>query len=248
MRKGLLIRVGIDSTAGGWNAPCDEQSFCYVPMGKSKSDDLTKNYDVGYRPYECAVSAFVPDSAPRRVRWPYRLPRYGHFDPDFKHLSYGDCNQRAARIRDKLSDADGSFIVFYAGLRSTRTDKLCYSIIGFYAIERVMSGPSVRHADWHRNAHTRDGGCSDKNTVVVFARRGESGRLCHHIPIGGYRGGAWRVTRKLLDEWGGLDVKDGYIQRSVFLPQFLDGNRFLRWFDRQKPVLIRENNPQSRDA
>jgi len=250
MRTGLLIRVGIDCTAGGWNAPCgDDGRFCYIPMGPSHGrDGLTKHYDSAYRPYERAVSAFVPASAPRRVHWPDRLPRVGHFDPDFKNLTYGDCGQRAARIRDVLSHADRSFIVFYAGLRSIHTGELCYSIIGFYSVDRVMPGPSVRRADWHRNAHTKDGGCSDEGTVVVFARRGDSGRLLHHIPIGTYRRKAYRVKPKLLDEWGGLDVSGGYIQRSVFLPCFLNGDRFLRWFERQNPVLIRENNHKDRDA
>ena len=243
MKKGLLIRVGIDSTAGGWNAPCDERSFCYVPMGSS--DDLTDDYDPGYRIYQRAVSAFVPDTAPNSVRWPSRLPRYGHFDPDFEELTYGDCRQRAARIRSALADGDGSFIVFYAGLRSIYSNELVYSIIGFYSIEHIVPGPAVRRADWHRNAHTRNGGCSDPDTVVVFARPHESGRLLHHIPIGHYRRRAYRVTPKLLDAWGGLDVHDGFIQRNVFLPRFLDGDRFLRWFERQKPVLICEQNPKA---
>lgn len=209
-----------------------------------RSDDLTEHYDKGYGPYQLAVSAFVPNTAPRKVRWPARLPRCGHFDPDFEELTYGDNHQRAARIRSVLADGDGSFIVFYAGLCSIHSGELVYSIIGFYSIESIVPGPAVRRADWHRNAHTREGDCSDENTVVVFARSPGSGRLVHHIPIGHYQRRAYRVTPKLLDDWGGLDVHDGYIQRSAFLPRFLDGDRFLRWFERQKPVLIREQNPK----
>jgi hypothetical protein len=205
--------------------------------------DLTEDYDPAYQPYQRAVAALVPASAPAFIRWPSRLPRVGHFDPDFDHLTYGDAAQRAARIRSVLADGDDSFIVFYAGLRSIHTGKLFYSIIGFYAVDRIIAGPSVRRSDWHRNAHTRGGRCSDDGTVVVFARRGSSGRLLHHIPIGTYRRRAYRVTRELLDEWGGLGVKDGYIQRSAFLPRFLDGERFLRWFRRQNATLIPKNNP-----
>ena len=241
MKTGLLIRIGIDATSGGWNSPCCLRGFCYVPMGSS--DDLTENYDPEYRPYQRAVSALVPASAPAYIRWPRRLPRRGHFDPDFDQLTYGDAAQRAASIRSVLSDSDERFIVFYAGLRSIHTGKLVYSIIGFYVIDRIVAGPNVPRHEWHRNAHTRGGGCSDEGTVVLFARRGASGRLLHHIPIGSYRRRAYRVTGELLDEWGGLGVKDGYIQRSVFLPRFLDGERFLRWFWRQKPTLIPKNNP-----
>jgi hypothetical protein len=240
MNNGLLIRVAIDSTSGGWNAPCDgEGGFCYVPMGNSR--DLTEHYDRAYRPYQRSVLAFLPDTAHRRAHWPSRLPRLGHFDPDFQHLTYGDCGQRAARIRSHLSD--GGFIVFYAGLRSVHGGNLCYSIIGYYTVDRIESGPSVPRADWHRNAHTRGGGCTDEGTVVVFARPGESGRLRCHIPIGSYRSRAYRVHREILSEWGGLDVRDGYIQRSVFLPAFSDGTSFLRWFRRQRPIFIRANNP-----
>jgi len=53
MSEGLLIRVAIDSTAGKWNAPCnDEGRFCYVPMGSSKSPRyMSTNYDPTYKKY-----------------------------------------------------------------------------------------------------------------------------------------------------------------------------------------------------
>lgn len=207
------------------------------------SDDLTEDYDSRYGSYQRIVAAMVPDSAPASVRWPRRLPRIGHFDPDFDHLTYGDAGQRAARMRSVLSDGNDSFIAFYAGLRSIHTGKLVYSIIGFYAIDRIVAAPDVPRSDRHRNEHTRTDGCSDEGEVVVFARPGESGRLLKHIPIGSYRRRAYRVTRTLLDEWGGLDVKDGYIQRSVFLPRFLEPERFLDWFHGQKPAMIPRNNP-----
>jgi hypothetical protein len=214
-------------------------AFCYIPMGSS--DDLTENYDTDYHPYRDAVSAFIPDSAHPRAHWPSRLPKQGHFDPDFMHLSYGDVNQRGKQISSHL--AQGDFIVFYAGLRSVHTGNLCYSIIGFYAIDAVLPCWSIPPEDRHRNAHTLNGCTKDKNDIVVFGRPGESGRLLKHIPIGEYRRRAYRVRQDILDEWGGLDVKDGYIQRSVFLPSFTDGEKFLRWFRLQNPELLSVNNP-----
>jgi hypothetical protein len=50
------------------------------------------------------------------------------------------------------------------------------------------------------------------------------------------------VKRDILDEWGGLSVKDGYIQRSARLPRLLDAPRFLRWLERQDVNLIAVNN------
>ena len=77
------------------------------------------------------------------------------------------------------------------------------------------------------------------------AKAGASGRLNHCISIGERREGAYRVRREILDAWGGLDVKNGYIQRSARLPAFLDASRFYGWFLTQKPVLIAQNNPTS---
>jgi hypothetical protein len=51
------------------------------------------------------------------------------------------------------------------------------------------------------------------------------------------------VRRHLLNAWGGLDIEDGYIQRSARLPAFLDAEKFYRWFLAKKPELVAENNP-----
>ena len=247
MATGLLVRVGIDSSYG-WNAPCCERSFhfCYVPIGEN-ANHLTEQYDPAYLPYRQVVEAFVPEDAPWSVHWPHRLPRQGHFDPDFRNLTYGDVKNKAKRICEVFggSEKGKKFIVFYAGLRSIQTGELCYSIIAFYTVKSFKCGPDVPQRDWPRNHHTRNGGCNDQGTVIVFADKSKSGRLCRHIPIGKYYDKAWRVTPELLiKKWGGLDVKDGYIQRSAFLPRFLDGDRFLRWFWSKKPELICEDNPR----
>jgi len=51
------------------------------------------------------------------------------------------------------------------------------------------------------------------------------------------------VRNDLLDAWGGLDIKDGYIHRSVRLPAFLNAKKFYQWFLAQKPQLAAKNNP-----
>ncbi len=242
MANGLLVRVAIDSTSGGWVGPCNNSGgFCYVPMGDSST--LTTAYNTSYKPYEIAVNEFLPINAHPATRWPSQLPSAGHFDPDFYNLSFGDANRRGARIHNNLDIGD--FIVFYAGLRSIHTGKLCYSIIGFYEIEQLLFAKNVPINEWHRNEHTRPKGClnPDPNEIVVFAKPGKSGRLLSHIPIGSYFNRAYRIQPEILEEWGGLDVKGGYIQRSIFLPAFLNGDRFLQWFQRQNPQFIQFNNP-----
>jgi hypothetical protein len=62
------------------------------------------------------------------------------------------------------------------------------------------------------------------------------------LPIGEYRNGAYRVRASLLEDWGGLNVKDGYLQRSARLPRFLDTPKFLRWLKDQKADLLQANN------
>ncbi len=73
-------------------------------------------------------------------------------------------------------------------------------------------------------------------------RRVDSGRLARCIPIAEFRDRAYRVTKPLLKEWGGITVNDGYLQRSARLPEFNDAARFYKWFQRQKPKLLPRNN------
>jgi hypothetical protein len=68
---------------------------------------------------------------------------------------------------------------------------------------------------------------------------GESGRCDRCIPIGEWRDRAYRVQRGIEQQWAGLTVKNGYIQRSVAPPEFLDACRFYDWFRRQERVLLK---------
>lgn len=98
--------------------------------------------------------------------------------------------------------------------------------------------PAERHRE---NAHTRkrDIGAPD---IVVRGKPGESGRLKRCISIGEWHNGAYRVTKRLLEEWGELSVRDGFIQRSVRPPSFLDPPKFYNWFLRQEVGLMEKNN------
>ena len=95
---------------------------------------------------------------------------------------------------------------------------------------------------WSENAHTR---CeqSERSDVIIRGKAGCSGRLKRCIPIGEYRDRAYRVRPDVLDAWGGLSCRDGYLQRSAVLPTFLDPRRFLAWFEGQAPELTNDNNP-----
>ncbi len=242
MPNGLFYRVGIDSTSGGWNAPCRvDGSFCYVPIADGGPGGRRTLFDHGY-------DEFSPFATALGANWPGRQSGPCHLDPDFAHLTYGDAGSRARRIREFA--APGSFIVFWAALRwldGPAAGSLVCSIIGFFRVSRVVWAGDVGVLDAHRNAHTRRRKPAEGH-VVVFADPRDSGRLRRHIPVGGHRDRAQRVDPALLAAWGGLcrksgePLRDGYIQLSGSPPIFKDPERFLRWFRRQGPELVHANN------
>jgi hypothetical protein len=233
--NGLLVRVGIDQTAGWWNSPVDPKSgrFFYVPIQEeceSRKAGLVPRYDSLRKPL-----------AEFGVEMPGHLRGMQmHLDPDFDYLTYGDCNRRAAQI---CGLGRGDLLAFYAGLgfEGVKSGELVYALIGLYRIHEIVPAAKVPRSRWHENAHTRRvPGQSDD--YVVRAIPGQSGRLKRCIPFGEYRDRAYRVRRDILKAWGGLDVNDGYVTRSGYLPSFLDAGRFYTWFKRQRPRRECKNN------
>jgi hypothetical protein len=233
----LLIRVGADQSIGGglWNGPVDLQSgkFVYVPIPETRRvhEGLKKNYSS----LSQALSSFG-------LTLPSHLQMQAmHLDPDFDYLTYGDRGERAKQIQAKISTGD--LIVFYAGLRDVRgKSRLVYAIIGLFVIEKIVRAADLPTSERDINAHSRRVLSADAQDLIVRARSKVSGRLERCLPIGEWRDRAYRVRQDLLDDWGGLSVKDGYLQRSARLPQFLDPKRFLNWFDSMERALLQANN------
>lgn len=233
----LLERVGADRSPGGgsWNGPVDGESgdFAYVAIPETNPVHTGME-----KPYSSLTSVL----AQFRVELPvYLRLRHMHLDPDFAHLTYGDQGERANQLRANLHAND--MIVFYAGLADVRgASELVYAIIGLFIVQDLVVAMDIPAHDRDSNAHSRRVLAPGAQDLVVRGRPGVSGRLKQCLPIGEYRDRAYRVRRNLLDEWGGLSVRDGYLQRSARLPRFLDTPRFLRWMERQRPVLIQANN------
>jgi hypothetical protein len=232
--NGLLVRVGIDSTDGCWNAPMRLASgeFAYITITDTKPlrDGMARLYD-----------EFVPVAARFGEELPGQLlGTPTHLDPDFLQLTYGDQGQRGKRIATLLTTGD--LLAFFAALRPVDSPPrpLIYALIGLYVIEEIVLAKSVPKTRWSENAHTRR--VPGDGDIVVRAKPGVSGRLRRCIPIGELRDRIYRVRNELLIAWGGLDIKDGYIQRGVYPPAFLDAEKFYRWFLAQKPELIKRNN------
>lgn len=235
--KGLLVRVAADQSKSGghWNGPVDSRSmqFVYVaiPENSESHPRLNKPYSE-VNPALAALGSALP---------PHLATRDMHLDPDFDELTYGDGNERAKQIRAKVGASD--LLVFYAGLRAVQPARqLIYALVGLFVVDEIVSALSIPAARRHENAHTRKILRSGVNDIVVRARRDVSGRLERCIPIGDYRERAYRVWPHVLSAWGGLGVKNGYLQRSARLPELSDASKFYDWFLSQGVPLIRRNN------
>jgi Nucleotide modification associated domain 3 len=233
--RALLVRVGADGTAigGRWNAPVDSTTgeFAYVPI--CEPEPLAAGLETPFAWWAPAVARLgveLPESLHGRV---------AHADPDFGHLTYGDRRERGRQIREKLGPGD--LLVFYAGLRDVRQHRLVYALIGLLEIAHVAAARDVPADRRHVNAHTRRLEVAETD-VVVFGRAGASGRFERCLPFATHRAGAYRVLPELLAAWGGLRVKDGYVQRSARLPELLDPARFVAWLDRQDVTLVARDN------
>jgi hypothetical protein len=110
-----------------------------------------------------------------------------------------------------------------------------------YVVQEVLRVTQMPRERWHENAHVRKIQRGETD-IVVRAKPGVSGRFDRCIPIGSWRVGAYRVRRSLLTAWGGLSVKDGFIQRSAVPPAFKRPERFLAWLEKHGIQLLTSNN------
>jgi hypothetical protein len=235
--KALLVRVAADQSEGGgyWNGPVDSATGQFVYAAIPESYPIHSGFNKPFGALSRAMAGLT-------TTIPSHLAALDmHLDPDFDHLTYGDQGERAKQIRAKLGPGD--LLVFYAGLQPvSRSRGLVYALIGIYVIDDIVSAVSVPAAHRHENAHTRRILSPTASDIVVRARRGVSGRLKWCIPVGDFRSRAYRVWPHLLTTWGGLNVKDGYLQRSARLPEFLNAAAFYDWFQAQSVALLPRNN------
>ncbi len=250
--RGLLVRVGIDKTYGGWNAPCRaDGSFCYVPMKPRDPEDSEDGFRTTYDEFETACGEFMSNTDAVFPNWLHATSP--HLDPDFRYLTYGDGGRRAARIRNFFDGSDDNFIAFYASFRPVDyvQQSLVYAIMGFYRFRNVIPANQVPVNQRNQNAHTRVRAyeAADNTDIVVFGGPGSSGRLTCLLPIGEQRVNHHYYVRKdLFDAWGGISSRNGWIQRSAYLPHFCEPERFLDWFNAQSPELIARNNTMEQQA
>jgi hypothetical protein len=244
--NGILVRIAVDQSYGHWNAPVDESTgeFVFVPIPDGEAKHYSPGCRVTYEDFRADLRGFAEKkSFPNDYEFGFPMilrQCSSHLDPDFRFLTYGD--NGAVRGKGIRRLKAGDLLVFYSGLRSIqRPHVLVYALTGLFVIEgitRALDIPAERHSE---NAHTRWDVISP-NDIVVRGRADTSGRLQRCIVIGEFRNRAYRITRELEATWGGLSVKDGYIQRSVVPPSFCDAGRFYDWFLKQNIELVERNN------
>jgi hypothetical protein len=248
---GVLLRVGCDATedGGGWNAPVDPITwdYAYVPI----PDEEMKYKHIcrcpTYDEFEASVQRFNRHLPPNLSH-----ESKVHLDPDFRSLTFGEpfnkakgCLSSRGQIIDQLKEGAGDFIAFYAAFRPTQPHlclhRLAYCLFGILFIERKTLVSKLEHEERIKSAHGRREGA--ENDLVVRGDRANSGRFREAILIGEYRDKAYRVTKDLLNLWGGLNVKNGYIQRSARPPLFEHSEQFLTWLYAQPESehLLQEN-------
>lgn len=233
--RALLVRVGADCTeaGGGWNGPVDAATgdFAYVPI--PEPEPVVAGLETPFALWAPAVERFGV-TLPGRLR-----DRNAHADPDFARLTYGDRRGRGKQLREKLGRDD--LLVFYAGLRDIRSGRLVYALIGLLTVETITPARALPPERRGENAHTRRREIGETD-VVVFGRAGASGRFDRCLEFAGFRAGAYRVRPELLERWGGLGVRDGYVQRSARLPELRSPERFLGWLAEQPVALLARDN------
>ena len=235
------MRVGIDKTFGQYNAPINPvtNDYLYMPIPEDrhrfKVDMHTSYANIAPHFKKWAKENKFNDDFPAHLQ-----QRNCHLDPDFSCLTYGDQGTgRGSRVR-QLNNGD--FIAFFASFKpiSPSPHKLIYALFGIITVDRIVKVENLPHEQCHLNAHSR---ILDVNGdhLVVFGQSNRSGRFDKAIPIGENRDGAYRVTQETLDAWGGLGVKNGFIQRSVCPPWFADPTRFMAWIDSKDYSVIAAN-------
>ncbi len=244
--KALLVRIGVDQAYGGWNAPVDaEGRFVYVPIPEKRGTPFHTGLERSYNEVLPALHRFCGEhdcDLRGDLRFPQELLELTmHLDPDFECLTYGDDGgRRGAAMVDMV---EGDLLAFYGGMRPVYRceHKLVYALMGIFVVQEVVPVASVPPERWHENAHVRKSKRGETD-IVVRAKPDVSGRFDRCIQIGEWRSGAYRVRQDVLDAWGGLSVKDGFIQRSAVPPSLKIPAQFLDWLQKQGIPLIARNN------
>jgi len=211
--KAMLLRIGIDSTAGGALAPIfDDGSFEYIPIPEGYDSGERKTYRNIIGRTGKPLSEFLPSAIADCVV---------HYDPEFVTCTYGDPTSPKRSRLLKLEKND--LLVFYAGLDPYNTVKYERGlyIIGYFFVESVIdfnksTDTEIEHYYnvYENNAHLKRNG-SIGDLVMVVGDKNRSKLLDKAIKISQLRdninGSRYHVVSREMERLLGIS---GSIQRS----------------------------------
>jgi hypothetical protein len=213
--KALLIRVGIDSGAGGGLAPVfPDGSFEYIPIPEDANSVESRRYCTEEGRSGILFSEFVPKKYRRRKL---------HYDPEFQTNTYGDYKVKRMNIVEK-----GDIIAFYAGLVTmegygvgwVKTKETGLYLIGKIVVSDILhvnhsiSKDEVLSRKLNLNAHFKRH--NDSNYYICKGFSTKSGLLDKAVPISkkktDVRGHPYHAVSPKMEKLLGIS---GSIQRSV---------------------------------
>lgn len=213
--KALLIRVGIDSGAGGGLAPVfPDGSFDYIPIPEDAPSVENRRYCSEKGRSGISFSEFVPKK--------YRIRRL-HYDPEFQTNTYGDYKGKRMNIVEK-----GDIIAFYAGLVTMKKYEMGWcktKETGLYLIGKIVvsdilhvnhsvSKDEVLTRKLNLNAHFKRRSDSDYYICKGFSTK--SGLLDKAVSISkkktDVRGHPYHAVSPKMEKLLGVS---GSIQRSI---------------------------------
>lgn len=209
----MLLRIGIDSTAGGALGPIfDDGSFEYIPIPEGSESGERRTYRNIIGRKGKPLSEFLPNEIADYVV---------HYDPEFVTCTYGDPTSPKRFRLLKLEKND--LLVFYAGLdpyKNIKHERGLY-IIGYFFVESVIDfnkSTAIEIENYYNvyenTAHLkRNESISD--LVMVVGDKNRSKLLDKAIKISQLRdninGSHYHVVSKEMERLLGIS---GSIQRS----------------------------------
>ncbi len=182
----VLLRVGIDTGAGGMSGPLSSDgSFEFVPIpeGRLKETDDDRTYGNTIGRLGRALIDFFPERRRAHMR-----DQVMHLDPEFETFTYGDPTT-PKRGLGRLTVGD--LLVFYAGLQGWggHSSPAALYLVAYFVVSHVGFAPQFSADDVDRlfgaNAHVRDRRVfEDQYDRLLLIKGGAGSRLLRTaIPI-----------------------------------------------------------------
>lgn len=185
----VLLRVGIDSGAGGMQGPLFEDgTFEFVPI-PDHFDHSSKNLET-YGNTKCRSGRLLVDYFPGQMQAKNRNVSI-HADPEFDTFTYGDPTKTAKRGLRRMQKGD--LLVFYAGLEPwPQGGEQRLYIVGYFSVAWAGMASELGEAElearFRKNFHVKHRDVfEDQRDGLVLVRGDESSRLLTKaVPISAF--------------------------------------------------------------